>query len=248
MPALPDDQFPTGDPLLASFVDDLRVVAGGPAPDPRPGLLAVMGQGTTVPTAPTSGRERNMPFKTVFGGLAARLALGVGVATATMTAAGAAGVLPEPAQQAVAAVVGAATPFELPDPSSVGLLAGDEGSTTTSTTATTLAGDDELAGEEAGERKANHGACVSAVAQDRSASASEPHGKTVSSVARSDCGKASASTSTTVGGSPTSSSTTSTTVDDGERSANSNRGRGNGNANGGSGNSGNSGSGNSGKN
>lgn len=252
MPALPDDQFPTGDPLLASFVDDLRVVAGGPAPAPRPGLLAVMAQGATVPTAQTSGK-RKMSVKTVLGGLAARVALGVGVATASVTAAGAAGVLPEPAQQAVATVVSAATPFQLPDPSSAGVLAADEGTATTSTTPTTLAGDGEAAGENAGERKANHGVCVSAAAHDKSGSGSEPHGKTVSSVARSDCGKADTTPSTIVGGSSTtSSSTTSTTVDDGERTASSNRGRGDGNGNSGNGNSGsgssNSGNGSSGKN
>ena len=249
MPALPDDQFATGDPRLASFVDDLRVVAGGPAPEPRPGLLAAMGQGATVPIAPTTGRKRKMPAKTVLGGLAARVVRGLGVAAASMTAAGAAGVLPEPAQQAVATVVGAATPFQLPDPSSVGALAGDEGQTTTSTTPTTLAGDDEVAGEEAGKRRANHGACVSAAAHDKSGSGTEPHGKAVSSVARSDCGKAGTTPSTTVGGSSTtSSSTTSTTIDDGGRTANSDRGRGNGNGNRGKSGSGNSESGGSGKN
>ena len=186
-----------------------------------------------------------MLVKSLVGSLAARIALGAGVAAASVTAAGAAGVLPGPAQDAVATVVAATTPFQLPEPG-VSLQVGDVPSSSTSTS-TTVAGADEDEGE--GEaRKINHGACVSTVAGDKSESEGESHGKTVSSIARSDCGK----TSTTVAGSSTtSSSTTSTTVASGERSGNSgpgssNRGQGN---SGNSGNSnGNSGSGNSGKN
>jgi hypothetical protein len=80
---------------------------------------------------------------------------------------------------------------------------------------------------------------VSAAAKDKTGS--EPHGRTVSAVARSDCGKAEGSTSSAIGDS----STTSTSVTDGERGANPNRGRGN--AKGGNGNRGNGG-GSSGKN
>ena len=253
-----DDLWPAGDPALAAFVDDLRTIASGPAPEPRPGLVTVMRQGPSVPTVSPPGR-RKMLVKTIVGSLAAKLAFGVGAAAASVTAAGAVGVLPDPAQHAVASVVEATTPFALPDPSA-GPVSKDV-SDSTSTTVTTLPGASDDDGEGDGAtRTANHGACVSAVAKANTGSGA--HGKTVSSIARSDCGKTAASTSTTV--SPTTSttvpgsSTTSTSVttssvpDESGRSANS--GRGNGTGNSGSGNrngnsgSGNSGSGNSGRN
>ena len=52
-----DDQWPAGDPALAAFVDDLRVIGSGPAPEPRPGLVAVMRQGPSVPTVAPQGEE-----------------------------------------------------------------------------------------------------------------------------------------------------------------------------------------------
>ncbi len=267
MPKCPDDQWPADDPLLAAFAEDLRIVADGPAPEPRPGLVAVMRQGA-VPIEPsTPGRKNKMLVKTLLGGLAAKVAMGVGLATASVTAAGAAGVLPEPAQNAVASVVGAVTGLNLPDPSGVTtLVTGDEsgGSTTTTTTVssttTTLADPDDDGSGGDTTRAVNHGACVSAAAKDKSGEG--PHGRTVSSVARSDCGKTDGSTTTTVPGSTTTTtvgSTTTTTAADGLRSSNSgpgnsgnsgNSGRGNsGNGgNGGNGNGGNSGPGNSGRN
>ena len=184
-----------------------------------------------------------MLLKTLLASLAAKIAVGTGLAIASVTAAGAAGVLPDPAQHAVASVVEATTPFDLADQAVEDL--------TTTTTSTTIAsGDDDEVGEDGvtdTTRKLNHGACVSAVAKNTSG---PDKGKTVSSVARSDCGKTStsttvapptstSSTSTTVAGS----STTSSTLDAGKRSANS----GPGSANSGRGNSGNGGSGNSGK-
>ncbi len=188
MPKLPDDQWPADDPVLASFAEDLRIIAAGPAPEPRPGLVAVMRQGA-VPIEPQPGRKK-MLVKTAIGGLAAKLALGMGVATASVTAAGAAGVLPDPAQHAVASVVAATSPFTIPDRSDVKALASEDepdgSTTTTSSTTTTLAGDDDVAGGD-GTRAVNHGACVSTAAKDKSGEGN--HGKTVSSVARSDCGK-----------------------------------------------------------
>lgn len=259
MSLYPDDQsrdeWSAGDPALAAFVDDLRVIGSGPAPEPRPGLVAVMRQGPSVPTVSAPGR-RKMLVKTVVGSLAAKLAFGVGAAAASVTAAGAAGVLPEPAQHAVASVVEATTPFALPDPSTVidQVRPDISGSTTTTVAGGTVAGD--TGGDDAtGTRKANHGACVSAVAKSDTGSAS--HGKTVSSVARSDCGKTAASTSTTVVSSTTSTTlpgstttstavTTTTVADDAARSANSGRGNSSGNGNRGNGNSGNANSGNGG--
>ena len=259
MPTFPDDQWPADDPAFAAFAEDLRIIAAGPAPEPRPGLVAVMRQGA-VPIQSPAGRSKRMLVKTFVGGLAAKVALGMGVATASVTAAGAAGVLPEPARDVVASVVAAATPFQLPDPSlNLQVGGGDQSSTSSSSsTSTTLAEDDGEGSDGTTERKANHGACVSAAARDKAETQTggEPnsHGKTVSSIARSDCGKeekgsTSSTTSTTVGSSSTSSSsTTPSTVASSQRSANSGPGN---SGNSGKGNSGNSGkgtSGNSGKN
>lgn len=240
-----DDLWPAGDPALASFAEDLRIVASGPAPEPRPGLVAAMRQGAPVPSDPSAGRNNKMLVKTFLGSLAAKLALGVGVAAASVTAAGAAGVLPDAAQHAIASVVSATTPFDLPDPGVSLQVAGDT-SSSTSSTSTTVAADKNDDQNEAGttattEPKVNHGTCVSAAAQDKSASeGADPnsHGKTVSSIARSDCGKTEGSTTTST------SSTTSTTTLLGTANAGpstngkGNSGNGGGNGNGGKGNSG----------
>ena len=55
-----------------------------------------------------------MLVNTFLASLAAKLAMATGLAVATVTTAGAAGVLPEPAQKVVASVVEATTPFALP--------------------------------------------------------------------------------------------------------------------------------------
>lgn len=246
MPTYPDDQWPADDPVIAAFAEDLRIIAAGPAPAPRPGLVAAMRQGAVPFESPAAGRKKRMLTKTFVGGLAAKVALGMGVAAASVTMAGATGMLPEPAQDVVASVVAAATPFELPDPG-VNLQVGDDpsSSTSSSSTSTTLAGDDEEGTEGTAERKVNHGLCVSTAAKDKAATeGADPnsHGKTVSSIARSDCGKedknpSSSTTSTTVG---SSSSTTSTSVAaSNARGTNSGPGNsGNSNGNGGKGNSG----------
>jgi hypothetical protein len=199
-----------------------------------------------------------MLVNTFLGSLAAKIAVGIGLATATVTAAGAAGVLPEPAQHAVASVVGATTPFTLPD--STASVAAQATSDIPTTTVTTVAGakdDDATNDDEPGDDatpKVNHGACVS----DAAHTEAEPgtKGKTVSSVARSDCGKTDKGTSTTLPGSSTTSSSTSSTsststtvTTPGAQSANSAKGganSGSGSSNSGNG-SANSGKGNSGK-
>lgn len=239
-----DEEWPAGDPTLANFAEDLRIVASGPAPEPRPGLLAVMRQGPSVPIdSPHATGRKKMLVKTLLGSLAAKVALGAGVAAASVTAAGAAGVLPAPAQEAVASIVAAATPFSLPDPSDVTLQVVDDPS---GSTTTTLAGGDDGESYEDGTagRTVNHGACVSAGARDKAESEPGSHGRTVSSIARGDCGKDVTGTTSTTVASSTTTSSTSTTVD-GERTANSgpssaNSGRGNGGSSG-NGNSGNGG-------
>lgn len=218
MPHPVDPAFEPGGPL-ATFADDVRMVVGGPAPEPRPGLLAVMGGGVL----PTTGTTRRKPMlvKTLLGSLAAKLAMGIGLATATVTAAGAAGVLPAAAQHAVATVVGATTPFQLPDssgrPAGTVRASDDPGEATTTTsvhptTTTSTAPSTTVVGGGGvnGARQDNHGACVSAVAHDQSQTG-EDHGKAVSAAAQSDCGKGPVPTSTTVVR-PTTTSTSTTLI------------------------------------
>lgn len=215
MPDPVDPLFEPGGPL-AAFAEDARLAGGGPAPAPRPGLLAAMGM-ALVPSTMTT-KEKPMFLNTLLSSLAAKVALALGLATAGVTAAGAAGVLPAAAQHAVATVVEATTPFQIPDDTSgggVSLSASNDlaettttSSTTTSsttststsvpaTTTTSISPTTTVPGITDDGQADNHGACVSAVAQDRSLTSRE-HGRAVSSVARSDCGKESSSTSTTL--------------------------------------------------
>lgn len=182
-----------------------------------------------------------MPVKTFLGSLVAKLALGVGIATASVTAAGAAGVLPDAAQHAVSSVIDATTPFSIPDGSAVHAadLPVVDGSTTTSSTTVATKGTDETTDTESGDTGGttgvhpdNHGACVSTAAHADTSDMGDNHGKAVSAVAKSDCGK---STSTT-GGSTTTSST-STTVAGANPGGTTNSGPGNSNGNGNSANS-----------
>ena len=182
-----------------------------------------------------------MLVNTFLASLAAKLAMATGLAVASVTAAGAAGVLPEPAQKAVASVVEATTPFALPDATGDEVLEDvvDDVTTTTLATPTTLAGDDvdgvdDGEGTTEGVRKENHGLCVSTVAKNTPGGPDK--GKTVSSVARSDCGKsepkATTTSTTTVTTLPTTPSTLAgiapSTADSGKgNSGNSNSGKGN---------------------
>ena len=122
---------------LVPFVEDLERASLKPAPVVRPALALLLKEGFTpagganplatspapavVPPAPRPPRAVLRPvsrgaFGRVAGlGLLAKAGLGFGLVAASTTAAGAAGVLPAPAQHAVAKVVGAATPFTFPD-------------------------------------------------------------------------------------------------------------------------------------
>ena len=255
------DEHSLDDPLLGDLFAELRSWGGEPAPKPSQALATLLAGDVTAPVAglePASKpRRKRMLVSELLAGLGTKLAalglvakagLGVGVAAAAVTGAGAAGVLPDAAQHAVATAVGAVTPLQLPDP-----LA-----TTTVGTSGTVGGA-AVAGDEAGEdddgvgtgQPANHGACVSAVAKDKSTTGRE-HGQAVSAIAKSDCGKEGTSTSTSIA---TTTTTTSTTLVAG--TANSNRGNsgnaGNSGGNSGQGNAGgksgnNNGNGNSGNN
>jgi uncharacterized membrane protein YgcG len=166
-------------------------------------------------------------------GLAAKAALGLGMATAAITSGGVAGVLPDPAQHAVATVINAVSPLQLPDPNdSVDLDASPD----LPLPDVLAPGDDE--GEDdgddgtddtTGERKENHGACVSAVAKDKTFVGRE-HGLAVSTAAKSDCGKeATTSASSTTTTTTMLSESSAAQLDDGG-----NRGKGKGRGNSGS--------------
>jgi|GEM_PF-3101440 hypothetical protein len=100
---------PAGFDWLVPFVEDLGEASSQPAPVIRPALALLLAEGFGPPAAPAPERRARRSR------LAARVAAGLGLALAGTTAAGAAGVLPDPAQHAVASVVQAATPFTFPD-------------------------------------------------------------------------------------------------------------------------------------
>ena len=101
---------PAGFDWLVPFVEDLREAASQPAPVVRQALARLLAEGFSTKPAPFVHGVPARRTKVV-----ARVALGFGLALAGTTAAGAAGVLPDPAQRAVATVVQAATPFSFPD-------------------------------------------------------------------------------------------------------------------------------------
>ena len=125
---------------LVPFVEDLEKASQEPAPVVRPVLALLLKEGFTpanganplvtgpapaaLPPAPSTERAAVRPvLRGVLGrvaglGLLAKAGLGFSLVAASTTAAGAAGVLPGPAQHAVAKVVGAATPFNFPDKAS----------------------------------------------------------------------------------------------------------------------------------
>jgi len=243
---------PLTDPDLSSFLDDLEVVTTRPAPRPSPGLAAFFDgvspipADSSAPTAPRATPRRKMTVSQLLGALVTKLAglgmvakagLGLGVAAASVATAGAANVLPDPAQHALATVVNPLSPVDIADPADVeeeevvGNLPGDvigdlPGNPADLPVPVVEDGEDDGTGTDGA--PLNHGACVSAVARNKTAQGSPgAHGKAVSEVARSDCGKEAAdvpSTTTTVA------PTTTTTTDDGEVGTSSNRGPGNGNA------------------
>lgn len=99
---------------LQPFVEDLGMASREPAPVVRPALARLLSEGFStelgdlLAAGPPPQRRRRRLTAKVAG-------LGFALAAVGTTAAGAAGVLPEPAQQAVAAVVEAGTPFSFPD-------------------------------------------------------------------------------------------------------------------------------------
>ena len=128
---------------LVPFVEDLAEAASGSAPATKPALTMLLAQGFSIekgdlsataasnvtgPAPQAAGlpkwRKKKMLISELLAGLvtqfaglgmAAKAAMGLTLAAASTTAAGAVGVLPAPAQNAVATVVGAATPFSFPE-------------------------------------------------------------------------------------------------------------------------------------
>ncbi|HEX2041903.1 MAG TPA: hypothetical protein VHF24_04630 [Acidimicrobiales bacterium] len=251
---------------LAAFAEDVRFAVDGPAPAPTAEMARLLAEGIPTPTgvtraalAPQGGarhadvskRRKTMTITELLAALMAKLAglgaaskaaLGLGVAAASVTGAGAAGVLPDAAQHAVAEVVGAATPFELEDPRDAVADAGEDAGALVDEPVDGVTDGDGGGGDD---QPANHGACVSEAAHNAPRGPGGDHGRAVSAIARSDCGKttttSSPSTTTTVA-----SPTTTTTIDDDQTTLDANRRRGGPGHGGGNPNHGNSGPGNSG--
>jgi len=114
-------------PALALLLKEGFTPANGTGSAMAPASAAPAATGpapAAVPPAPSTERAAVRPIlrgavARVAGlGLLAKAGLGLSLVAASTTAAGAAGVLPDPAQHAVAKVVGAATPFTFPDKAS----------------------------------------------------------------------------------------------------------------------------------
>ncbi|HEX2699300.1 MAG TPA: hypothetical protein VHM89_03750, partial [Acidimicrobiales bacterium] len=121
---------------LASFAEKLRSVASGPVPAPSAMLATMLAEGfstekgdllataasnvpgpaTQAVGLPTWRKRRRVVGEFIVGlSVGAKAAFGISMAAASVTAAGAAGALPAPAQHVVSAAVEATTPFEFPD-------------------------------------------------------------------------------------------------------------------------------------
>ena len=206
------DAFLTGTPrdgadaALSSFVDDVRT-ASEAVPPPSPALAAAIAAGGISSDEVQSiapWRKFNMKIKGFLAGLsvAGKVALGVGVAAAATTGAGAAGVLPGPVQHAFAKATEAVTPFTPPDP---GHHEGDggRGDVAGGETTTTIAGDSTtttVPRNEGGDNNGNGNGVVTPTTEKHSPDGT---GDTTTTVATGDGhhgdGSGSGETSTTVG-------------------------------------------------
>jgi hypothetical protein len=98
---------------LLPFVEDLEKASREPAPVVQPALARLLSEGFSpelgevLAARPPARRKRRLTAKAA--------GLGFALVAVGATAAGAAGVLPDPAQHAVATVVEATTPFSFPD-------------------------------------------------------------------------------------------------------------------------------------
>ncbi len=115
-----DEQLPD-EPLVTDFLAELRSWGTGEAPTPSASLATLLDAEHVAPAAPVHPvpqpirRKRMLVTKLAGLGLAAKVALGAGVAAAAVTTAGAGGVLPGPAQHGVAVAIIAVSPLDIPD-------------------------------------------------------------------------------------------------------------------------------------
>jgi hypothetical protein len=105
---------------LAAFVAAVRAESDTAAPPPSPALATLLERGlmSAPRPAPVPARRpapaRQWVARLAAAGVAAQFALGAGLATAAVTAAAAAGVLPSPVQTGVARVVDDLTGIQIP--------------------------------------------------------------------------------------------------------------------------------------
>jgi hypothetical protein len=127
---LPDDEtidaIVAGDPVdarferIAGFARQVRQLGDGPPPPPSPALEAAFAgrperrrrQGVSLPR----GRLTTTAAKVAGLGVVAKIGLGTSVAAAGVVAAGAGGVLPDPATREVRAGIEAVTPLDFGPP------------------------------------------------------------------------------------------------------------------------------------
>jgi len=142
---------------LLPFVEDLEAASSRPVPVLRPALVMFLAEGistekgdlpataasnVTGPAPQAAGlpkwRKKKMLISELLAGLTTKLAglgmatkagMGLTLAAASTTAAGAAGVLPAPVQHAVATVVSSATPFSFPDTANTAASVGAKAAT-----------------------------------------------------------------------------------------------------------------------
>ncbi len=134
----PIDDGPARDDVLVAFARDVRAVAARPAPSPSLELADVLLAGFSTEKGDqlaTAGSNVNRPVEQVAGlpkwrkrrtmmpagflsSLIGKIVAGATTGMVGVTAAGAAGALPGPAQDAVAGVIEAVSPFDLPTVSS----------------------------------------------------------------------------------------------------------------------------------
>ena len=196
---------------LIPFVDDLGALATAPPPVLKPALATLLAEGFSIekgdlpataasnvtgPARQAAGLpkwRKKLIVSELLAGIAAKLAglgiaakagLGLTVAAASVTSAGAAGVLPDPVQHAVANTVEASTPFSFPD------AADDDG--TKEDKAKKHAGEDDSGEDDSGEddgtvHGADHpglGSIVSADARGESDGVKGVDGQVISDLAK----------------------------------------------------------------
>ncbi len=180
------DEHSLDEPLLTDLLAELRSWGTGTRQSPpRPWSPCSTAPTPWTPSRCSPGGRRCYVAKLAGLGLAAKVALGAGVAAAAVTTAGATGVLPDAAQHGVASVVNAISPLEIPDvPAKISASVQAEVDPDLPIPTTTLPGlggdqtDDDATDDATGddEQFADHGACVSEVAKDKGLTGRE-HGQ-----------------------------------------------------------------------